>query len=90
MLLQESFKSLLGNLVSGLSKSKQAKLEAKLRKNKIMCLEKDIEEAKRHWQYAHVYFNTVTEPELVDHAIHMMHAAEVRYGYMLKQLKNII
>lgn len=75
---------MLGNMVSSLSNSKQAKVN----ENRTLCLKRDIEEAKRDWQYACSYFNVVTEPELVEHAIHMMHAAEVRYGYMLKQLKR--
>jgi hypothetical protein len=75
---------LLKRFASRLSDIRQANLE----RNRMLCLKRDIEEAKRDWQYACLYFNVVTEPELIDHAIHMMHAAEVRYGYMLKQLKS--
>ncbi len=47
-----------------------------------------IEEAKRDWQEARAYFNTVTEPELVDHAIYALGAAEKRYVYLLKRARE--
>lgn len=47
-----------------------------------------IEEAKREWQEARAYFNTVTEPELVDHAIYALGAAEKRYVYLLKKARE--
>ena len=47
-----------------------------------------IEEAKQDWQEARAYFNTVTEPELVDHAIYALGAAEKRYVYLLKKARE--
>jgi hypothetical protein len=47
-----------------------------------------IEEAKKDWQEARAYFNTVTEPELVDHAIYTLGAAEKRYVYLLKKARE--
>ena len=47
-----------------------------------------IEEAKKDWQEARAYFNTVTEPELVDHAIYALGAAEKRYVYLLKKARE--
>ena len=47
-----------------------------------------VEEAKRDWQEARVYFNTVTDPELVDHAIYTLNAAEKRYVYLLKKARE--
>ncbi|WP_350343696.1 DUF2508 family protein [Proteinivorax tanatarense] len=46
------------------------------------------EEAKREWQCAKEYFNSVTDPDLVDYAIHSIAAAEKRYQYLLKQAKE--
>ncbi|HBS60541.1 MAG TPA: DUF2508 domain-containing protein, partial [Firmicutes bacterium] len=34
------------------------------------------------------YFETVTDPDLVDHAIFMMEAAKKRYTYLLKKAKE--
>jgi hypothetical protein len=46
-----------------------------------------IEQAKREWKYAANYFDNVSDPELVDHAILLREAAERRYMYLLKQAK---
>ena len=47
-----------------------------------------IEEAKRDWLDARAYFNAVTEPELIDHAIYTLGAAEKRYVYLLKKARE--
>lgn len=47
-----------------------------------------IEEAKKEWQEARDYFNTVTEPDLIDHAIYTLGAAEKRYVYLLKKARE--
>ena len=47
-----------------------------------------IEEAKQDWLAARNYFNAVTDPELIDHAIYMMEAAEKRYVYLLKRARE--
>ncbi|NLY88356.1 MAG: YaaL family protein [Firmicutes bacterium] len=47
-----------------------------------------IEEAKRDWQAARDYFNAVTDPELIDHAIYTMEAAEKRYVYLLRRARE--
>jgi uncharacterized protein (UPF0210 family) len=47
-----------------------------------------IEEAKKDWKDAREYFNTVTEPELIDHAIYTLEAAEKRYVYLLKKARE--
>jgi hypothetical protein len=47
-----------------------------------------VAEAKRDWQSAMDYFNHVTDPDLVDHAIHAMEAAERKYTYLLKKARQ--
>ncbi|MCE5286621.1 MAG: YaaL family protein [Pelosinus sp.] len=47
-----------------------------------------IEKARRDWVYAKWYFNAVTEPELIDYAIYMIKAAELKYIYLLKKAKQ--
>lgn len=43
-----------------------------------------IDRARLEWLAAQNEFNSVTEPDLVDHAIYAMHAAERRYVYLLR------
>lgn len=45
------------------------------------------EAAKSDWQAAINYFQQVTDPDLVDHAIYCLEAAERRYMHLLKQAR---
>ena len=47
-----------------------------------------IEDAKREWQTAREYFNSVTDPDLIDYAIHRLGAAEKRYVYLLRRARE--
>ncbi len=51
-------------------------------------LVEEIEEARKQWQEARNYFNSVSEPELVDHAAYMIEAARVKYMYLLNKAKQ--
>ena len=51
-------------------------------------LEELLEDARRDWRYAKLYFNCVTEPDLIDHAVMNLAAAEKKYIYLLKQAKE--
>ena len=46
-----------------------------------------VEQAKQEWKNTANYFDNVTDPELIDHAILMREAAERKYMYLLKQAK---
>lgn len=48
-----------------------------------------VDAAKEEWQAAQNYFNQASDPELVDHAILCVQAAERKYMYWLKQLKRV-
>lgn len=48
-----------------------------------------INQAKQEWLDAQNYFNQATDPELVDHAIISLQAAEKKYMYWLKQMKSL-
>jgi len=48
----------------------------------------NLETARRDWQYAQAYFNSVQDPDLIDHAIFYMGATEKKYTYLLKQAKE--
>jgi len=47
-----------------------------------------VEEARREWLNAQYYYNTVTDQDLVDHAVYLMQAAEKKYIYLLKQARH--
>ena len=51
-------------------------------------LEEELEAAKKEWQEARQYFNLVSDPDLVEHAIYLLEAAEKKYNYLLKQKKK--
>lgn len=49
---------------------------------------KALQEAKESWQTARNYFEHATDPDLIDHAIYSIEAAERKYMYLLKQAKT--
>ncbi|SHK27968.1 Protein of unknown function [Anaerobranca californiensis DSM 14826] len=48
-----------------------------------------VEEAKREWLAAKEYFENVSDPDLIDYAIHSIKATEKRYNYLLKKVKQM-
>ena len=48
-----------------------------------------IAEAKYEWEFAQSYFDSVSEPELVEYAIYNQMAAQKKYEYLLKQARQI-
>ncbi|MDI6601855.1 MAG: YaaL family protein [Thermoanaerobacteraceae bacterium] len=47
-----------------------------------------IERAKEEMQYAENYFESVSDPDLIDHAIYYREAARKKYAYLLKLAKK--
>ncbi len=47
-----------------------------------------VEEARDEWKRARTYFESVSDPELVDHAIHLLSAAEKKYQYVLNKVRR--
>lgn len=47
-----------------------------------------VEQARQEYLNAQYYYNTVTDKDLVDHAVFLMHAAEKKYMYLLKQARE--
>jgi len=43
-----------------------------------------IEAARQEWLAAQRYYDTVSDTDLVDHAVYMIQAAEKKYIYLLK------
>lgn len=48
-----------------------------------------LAKAREEWLAAQTLFDAVTEPEMVDAAIHMVMAAEKKYSYLLRQAKGL-
>lgn len=47
-----------------------------------------VEQARREWLSAQNYYNSVSDTDLVDHAVYLMQAAEKKYTYLLKQARR--
>jgi hypothetical protein len=47
-----------------------------------------VEEAKCEWLMTQNYYDSVSDNDLVDHAVYMMQAAEKKYMYLLKKARN--
>ncbi|MCL6588733.1 MAG: YaaL family protein [Firmicutes bacterium] len=45
--------------------------------------------AHQEWKYARLYFDSVTDPDLIDHAIYNLEATEKKYTYLLKKARSI-
>lgn len=54
----------------------------------LPTLTESLEQAREEWLSSRAYFETVSDPDLVDHAIYMMEAAEKRYIYLLKRARE--
>ena len=55
---------------------------------RVPTLADSLEDARAEWLNSQAYFETVTDPDLVDHAVFMMEAAKKRYIYLLKKAKE--
>ncbi|MCX7571916.1 YaaL family protein [Tumebacillus sp. DT12] len=51
-------------------------------------LKAEIDAAQKEWKIAREHINYVSDPELIDHAIFSLEAAERKYGYLLRQAKK--
>lgn len=47
-----------------------------------------VEEARQEWLNAQYYYNTVSDQDLIDHAVYLMQATEKKYMYLLKQARR--
>jgi hypothetical protein len=51
-------------------------------------LQRLVESARHEWEAAESYFQTVSDSELVDHAIFSVGAAHRKYLYLFRQLRR--
>lgn len=47
-----------------------------------------IDDARREWQAAREYFDSISDADLIEHAVYMYHATEKRYMYLLNQARS--
>lgn len=47
-----------------------------------------VEQARQEWVSAQNYYNSVSDKDLVDHAVYTMQAAEKKYMYLLKKARQ--
>ncbi len=47
-----------------------------------------VNRAKQEWLASQKYFNSVSDPDLIDHAIMLTDAAQKKYMYLLRQAKS--
>jgi hypothetical protein len=47
-----------------------------------------VESARRDYDAARSYFNCVSDPGLVDHAVLLLAAAEKRYAYLIQRARE--
>lgn len=48
----------------------------------------NLKKAHDEWKNKEVYFQSVTDPDLVDHAIYELEASRIKYIYLLKKVKE--
>lgn len=54
----------------------------------LPALSLKVEEARQEWLNAQHYYNTVSDQDLIDHAVYLMQAAEKKYMYLLKMARR--
>lgn len=76
-----SLVSALGNLYNKVSQTSDQETDEN--KELAQCVIK----AHEDWQSAENFFHSVSDPDLIDHAIYKLEASKARYVYLLKQAK---
>ncbi len=51
---------------------------------KELSIVSQVDRAHREWEQAKAFFNEADDPDLIDHAIYAIEAAERKYIYLLK------
>lgn len=69
--------------IKGLGQNEQNRLQAE-----NLTLVELVDRARREWEQAKILFDEVKDPDLIDHAIYAMEAAERKYIYLLKKAKE--
>jgi len=78
----------LGDILSSISSKLLPEVEFGLPAGRPPTPRESISRAREEWLAAKNYFEMVSDPDLVDHAIYLLEAAERKYMYLLKRAKN--
>lgn len=49
----------------------------------------NIRKARKELEDAKLYFQSVTDPDLIDHAIYSLEAAKTKYHYLIKRARKL-
>lgn len=80
--------STLGDLFNTISTKLLPEVDFGLPAGQPPTPRQSIGRARDEWMAAKNYFDAVSDPDLVDHAIYLLEAAERKYMYLLKRAKN--
>lgn len=80
-----SIASILGNIAGRILPSGD---DTFLQVPKISMIQA-VDMARREWVSSKQYFESVSDPDLVDHAIYVMEAAQKKYVYLLKKAREM-
>lgn len=86
----EKFKNFFYNIQRG-SKNFLKRLENSFKfskENDEKELIENIYKAQNDWIKSEQYFQCVSDPDLIDHAIYTMEATKVKYMYLIKKAKE--
>ena len=65
-------------------------IKARMRRERLApTLPELVEEARMECMLAHRYFESVSDPELVDHATYLIQATEKRYRHLLSLQRQL-
>lgn len=76
------FLDVVGNLYAKFVAGEDMRTEADVMLDTISMAHED-------WKNAESFFQNVTDPDLVDHAIYRVEAARTRYWYLMKQAREM-
>lgn len=78
----------LGEFLNTVSTKLLPEVEFGLPSGRPLTPRESVVKARDEWLAAKNYFEMVSDPDLVDHAIYLLGAAERKYMYLLKRAKN--
>lgn len=78
----------LGEILNNISSRLLPDIELGLPTGQVPTPRESVTRARDEWLAAKNYFEMVSDPDLVDHAIYLLEAAERKYMYLLKRAKR--
>ncbi len=79
---ENNFKDMLSNFYARVIVGEDMRTE----EDKML---ENIRQAHEDWRNAESYFQTVTDPDLIDYAIYRVEASRTRYTYLMKLAREM-